>query len=94
VFVNVIGKRELPRLDYLSGGFKYRIPTAGAKVVGGAVEANVQLPGLVIRYTTDGTTPTVFSKPYSGPITQKGEIRLRVFTSNGRGSRVVVVRNL
>lgn len=93
-FVNLIGKRELPRLDYLSGGFKYRIPTAGAKVVGGAVVANVQFPGLVIRYTTDGTTPTARSKAYSGPITRKGEIRLRVFASNGRGSRVVAVRNL
>ncbi|HJV18264.1 MAG TPA: family 20 glycosylhydrolase [Sediminibacterium sp.] len=93
-FVNVIGKRELPRLDHLNGGFKYRIPTAGAKRIGAAVVANVQFPGLVIRFTTDGTTPTMLSKIYSGPITQKGDIRLRVFASDGRGSRVVAVRNL
>lgn len=92
-FVNRIGKRELPRLDYLSGGFKYRIPTAGAKQIGGAVVANVQFPGLVIRFTTDGSVPNTHSKVYSGPITQKGDIRLRVFSSDGRGSRVVAIKN-
>ncbi|MEZ4900269.1 MAG: family 20 glycosylhydrolase [Spirosomataceae bacterium] len=38
VFANQLGKRELPRLDHLSGGFAYRIPTAGAVVEGNQVK--------------------------------------------------------
>jgi len=93
VFVNVVGKKELPRLDYLSGGFNYRIPTVGAVVENGAVHANLQLPGLIIRYTADGTEPTVNSKPYQFPVTEKGIIQLKVFDSKGRGSRIITIEN-
>ncbi len=92
-FVNVLGKRELPRLSYYAGGFQYRIPTAGAVVENGKVLANVQLPGLIIRYTTDGSEPTEKSKVYTGPISEKGEIKLKVFTPSGRSGRVVTVGN-
>ncbi|GAA4427179.1 family 20 glycosylhydrolase [Pontibacter saemangeumensis] len=92
-FVNVLGKRELPRLSYYLDGFNYRIPTAGAVVENGKVLANVQMPGLVIRYTTDGSEPTAQSKVYSGPITAKGTVKLRVFDPTGRGGRGVTVEN-
>ncbi|GAB2546391.1 family 20 glycosylhydrolase [Rufibacter soli] len=92
-FVNVLGKRELPRLSYYAGGFNYRIPTAGAKVENGKVVANVQLPGFTIRYTTNGTAPTVKSKVYTGPIVEKGKISLAVFDAAGRSSRVTTVEN-
>lgn len=92
-FVNVVGKKELPRLDYLSGGFNYRIPTAGAVVENGAVHANLQLPGLTIRYTTDGAEPTVNSQPYQSAITEKGVIKLKVFDGRGRGSRTTAIQN-
>ncbi|MNE09993.1 Chitobiase precursor [compost metagenome] len=83
-FVNIMGKRELPRLNYYAGGFQYRIPTAGAITKNGKVEANVQIPGLIIRYTTDGTEPTSQSKIYSAPITLKKSVILKVFNSEGR----------
>jgi hexosaminidase len=92
-FVNVLGKRELPRLNYYAGGFKYRIPTVGATTQNGKVVANVQLPGLTIRYTTNGTTPTVQSKIYAGPIAEKGTIKLAAFDASGRASRVTTVEN-
>jgi hexosaminidase len=93
VFVNVLGKQELPRLDYLSGGFRYRIPTAGAMVENGKVLANLQLPGFIIRYTTDGTDPTINSKIYEDAITEKGTIKMKVFNTSGRGSRTITIEN-
>lgn len=92
-FVNVLGKRELPRLNYYLDGFNYRIPTAGAVVENGKVLANVQIPGLVIRYTTDGAEPTAESKAYNGPISEKGTVRLKVFDPTGRSGREVKVEN-
>lgn len=92
-FANLVGKKELAKLDYYAGGFQYRIPTAGAVVANGQVTANVQLPGLVIRYTTDGSEPDLNSKNYTGPITEKGKVRLKVFNAKGRGGRSVEVVN-
>ncbi len=92
-FANVLGKRELPRLNYYAGGFNYRIPTAGATTQNGKVVANVQLPGLTIRYTTNGAEPTAKSKAYTGPIAEKGTIKLAVFDAAGRSSRVTTVEN-
>lgn len=88
-FVNIMGKRELPRLNYYVGGFLYRIPTAGAIVKNGKAEANVIIPGLIIRYTTDGTEPTAQSKVYSGPIQIKKPVTLKVFNSEGRSGNSI-----
>src|SRR5690606_27408533 len=63
-FVNTLGQRELMRLSKYAGGFNYRIPTAGAKIENGKVMANIQLPGFIIRYTTNGTEPSAKSKIY------------------------------
>lgn len=92
-FVNVVGKRELPRLDYFSGGYKYRIPWAGAVVENGLVKVNLQLPGLAIRYTTDGSEPTVQSRMYKEPIAEKGVIKIKVFDGKGRGSLTTTIEN-
>jgi hexosaminidase len=92
-FVNVLGKRELQRLDNYAGGFNYRIPTPGAIVENGKVVVNMQLPGLTIRYTTDGKEPTAKSNIYTGPITGKGKIKLKAFNTKGRSSRLIEVDN-
>ncbi|MFZ1872102.1 MAG: beta-N-acetylhexosaminidase [Chania sp.] len=51
-FANLIGQRELAKLD--KGGVSYRLPVPGARVVDGKLEANIALPGLGIEYSTDG----------------------------------------
>ena len=86
VFVNQVGK-ELPKLDRIFGGFQYRIPAAGVLVKDGKVFANVQFPGLQIRYTTDGTLPTQNSSLYTEPIIDNGKIKISVFDTKGRSSR-------
>jgi hexosaminidase len=92
-FVNVIGKREFPRLDYMNGGFNYRISPVGISVENGEVMANCQFPGLTVRYTTDGSVPTSRSKMYMGPISEKGKISFCAFSSNGRNGRITVIEN-
>lgn len=93
VFTNGLGRKELPKLSYLAGGFNYRIPTAGVLVENGQVKANVQFPGMLIRYTTDGSEPNANSAVYTKPITNKGTLKFSVFNSAGRGSRSVSVLN-
>lgn len=92
-FASTVGKRELLRLDYYAGGFAYRIPTPGSVVKNGRVEANVQFPGLVIRYTTDGSEPTAASPLYTTPIDAKGIVKLKAFSASGRSGRLVEVVN-
>jgi hexosaminidase len=90
-FANRLGQRELPRLDRLGGGVLYRLPPPGAARVHGRVEANAAFPGMTIRYTTDGSEPTAESMIYTGPVEAGGTVKLRVFDSRGRGSRVATV---
>ncbi|HVI46786.1 MAG TPA: family 20 glycosylhydrolase [Chitinophaga sp.] len=92
-FANVLGKREMPRLTYYNGGYNWRIPTAGAAVEDGTLRANVQLPGLVIRYTTNGDEPTLKSAVYTAPVKAGGKtVKLKVFDARGRGSRTTTVK--
>ncbi|KPP95227.1 MAG: N-acetyl-beta-hexosaminidase HexB [Bacteroidetes bacterium HLUCCA01] len=83
-FANTVGQIEFDRLDHLFGGYETRIPRPGAVLRGGVLHANVETPGLIIRYTTDGTPPTVDSPEYTGPVRAEGTVTLAAFTSLGR----------
>jgi hexosaminidase len=82
--VNVVGKRELPRLDREIPGLNYRIPTPGLHVAGGMVRASVELPGFTLRYTADGSEPSARSAMVSGPIPLRGTVRVAAFNGSGR----------
>ena len=64
-FINIMGKRELPRLAYYNGGYDYRIPKPGVILQNGKYLANMQFPGFTIRYTTDDKDPDAKSKVYN-----------------------------
>ena len=81
-FVNVLGKRELPRLD--REGVRYRIPTPGLKLENGGVLVSVELPDFTLRYTTDGSEPTARSPQVQGPIPLRGTVRVAAFDTTGR----------
>lgn len=88
-FVNILGKRELPRLDNLNGGYGYRIPKPGVIFQDGRYLANMQFPGFVIRYTTDGSDPVATSPVYNGSVTiTSDKVKFRAFDTKGRGSGV------
>jgi hexosaminidase len=89
-FANVSGQVELPRMDYLFGGYNYRLPPPGAVIRDGVLHANSVFPGLEIRYTTDGSNPNRNSELYHDPVRVEGTVLLRTFNTNGRGSRVSV----
>lgn len=93
-FVNQLGQRECKRLDRLNGGYLYRIPQPGLMVdQAGFIHANMQFPGFVLRYSTDGTVPTNRSKIYSQPIQGKGIFTFSAFSTNGNNqSNVSILR--
>jgi hexosaminidase len=90
-FANRLGQRELPRLAYLDGGYAYRIPLPGAAIEKGLLQANINFPGLTIRYTTDGSEPDARSSRYDGPVAARGIVKLRAFDVRGRSSRTTTL---
>ncbi|MDH4091035.1 MAG: carbohydate-binding domain-containing protein [Cyclobacteriaceae bacterium] len=89
IYANALAKKELPRLSYLNKGYNYRVPTPGVLVVDGILSANVGYPGLMIRYTTDGSEPTLNSPLYERPAKVSGTVRLRSFDLAGKSSRTI-----
>lgn len=88
-FINILGKRELPRLTYYSGGYNYRIPKPGVTLQDGKYTANMQYSGFTIRYTTDGKEPGAKSKLYTdGTAITGSNVKFRAFDDKGRGSNV------
>jgi hexosaminidase len=85
-FINLCANKELPRLDYFSGGYNYRISPPGISVVDGKVAANTEFPSMTIRYTTDGSEPVESSALYEAPFEAKGTIKMRTFIGTGRSS--------
>lgn len=92
-FANRLGRRELSRLSHLDPEWTYRLPVPGAVVEDGQLRANVALPGLTVRYTTDGSAPSAQSQRYTGPVSVAGVdvVKLRTFDARGRGSRIATV---
>jgi hexosaminidase len=92
-FLNILGKRELPRLAYYNGGYNFRIPKPGVVLQDGKYYSNIQFPGMTIRYTTNGKEPDANSPVYSGPVNASGIIKFRAFDAKGRGGNIAEVQN-
>ena len=60
---------------------------------GGKVYANHALPGLALRYTSDGTEPHAASPLVAGPIADRGLIQVAAFDRNGRRGAVSRIDN-
>ncbi len=90
--MNVLGKRELPRLDREVPGLAYRIPTPGLKAVDGQVHCSLQIPGFALRYTTDGGEPSVRTPEVRGPIPLAPVVRVAAFDRTGRKGHTATLR--
>jgi hexosaminidase len=84
VFVNQLGRQVLPRLDRERPGLNYRIPPPGLARVNGEMRINHQLPGFVLRYTTDGSEPGAASPLAHDTLPAGSVVRAAAFASNGR----------
>ena len=92
IFVNTLASKELPRLSHINGGYNYRLPLPGAIIENGLLKANVEYPGLAIRYTTDGSEPTAQSAAYTAPVKVAGSVKLKSFDAANRSSRLVEIK--
>jgi len=89
-YSNTLGHYILPKLDAFE--IPYRIPSPGAILDNGRLMANTSFPGQTIRFTLDGTEPTVESSEYDSPININGtSVKLKTFAQNGRSSRTAIV---
>lgn len=88
-FANRLGQKELPRLNHLAGGLNYHLPMPGAIIINDVLYANVSLPGVTIRFTTDGSLPTQKSQEYKGPVKVIGNVKLCTFDQTNRKSIAV-----
>ena len=96
VFANVLGKKEVPRLSILFGGFQYRIPPPGVKIIGKTVCVAAPWPGIRVRYASGGTklsnsSPSV---PSGSCIPWEKGLRLATFDKAGKSSPIVVIDSL
>ena len=60
-------ERELPLLGHR--GYSFRIPQPGVVVEDGKIKVNTQYSSLIVRYTTDGSEPTLDSPVWKSPVT-------------------------
>ena len=91
IFANAVGQREMKRLDYLFGGYGYRLDPPGAMIKDGRLYANGEFPGLEIHYTTDGSDPVRTSPLYAAPVEVNGLVKLKTFNTKGRSSRTSTI---
>ena len=61
-----IGTRELPLLN--RRGYNFRIGQPGIKVENGMMMVNTQYPDVEVRYTLDGSEPSVRSSLWTAPV--------------------------
>lgn len=89
-FANLLGHRELAKLD--KAGVHYRLPVPGARVVGGKLEANTSFPGMVVEFSTDGGKNWQRYNDKARPQVS-GEVQVRTASPDGkRFSRVDSVK--
>ena len=85
-FANVLGHKELPRLD--QAGIRYRIEVPGGRIVDGKLAANVALPGLAIEYQDAGGSWVAYDGDHPPAVTAT---MIRARTASGRTGRAVAV---
>ena len=61
-------------------------------VENGLLKANVEFPGLDLRYTTDGSEPTIESSLFTEPVEVSGTVKIRAFDAAGKGSRTSAIK--
>lgn len=80
-FANVMGQRELAKID--AAGVQYRIPVPGAIVKDGNLLMNISMPGLPMQYSLDdGKTWVTYEGPVAIADTDTAKIHIRALSAD------------
>ncbi|EGN57749.1 Beta-N-acetylhexosaminidase [Hallella multisaccharivorax DSM 17128] len=92
LFYKKIALKELPRLQ--QQGLTFHLPAPGLLMKEGLLYANTPLTGAVIRYTTDGSDPTLQSPQWTRPVAvQAKTVKARLFYLHQQ-SGITTINNL
>jgi hexosaminidase len=86
-FAHAVGHKELAKLD--RAGVSYRLDVPGARVAGGALEANTPLPGVKLEYQTPAGEFVTYIAGQPPPISWTTAVRS--VTPLGRAGRAIDV---
>jgi hexosaminidase len=89
-FSERVGQLHLSRLDHY--GVQYRISPPGidlSQLAASMLKANVEFPGLQLRFSLNNTIPSPNSLLYVEPIQVIGAVNMRAFNGMQRGSRII-----
>ncbi len=89
-FANVLGQKELPKLDQQQ--IAYRIPTVGAKIQDGSLHIRSPLPGLTLQYRFDDQAWTQYTSPIEGVDELDSTVQVRALASDGRPGRALTLK--
>ena len=91
LFANTLSQRHFRSMKNLYGGLFFDLGKPGAIISDDSLYVRTKFPGLIVRYTTDGSVPNKKSKEYKDPIkvNPNDEILLRIFDGFGRGGNYV-----
>ncbi len=91
LFANTLAQRHFKSMNSLYGGLSFDLGKPGAIISNDSLYIRTKFPGLIIRYTTDGSIPNKTSKKYKFPIkvNPNDQILLRIFDGFGRGGNYI-----
>ena len=91
LFANTLSQRHFRSMKNLYGGLFFDLGKPGAIISDDSLYVRTKFPGLIVRYTTDGSVPNKKSKEYKDPIkvNPNDQIILRIFDGFGRGGNYV-----
>ncbi|GAD80308.1 beta-N-acetylhexosaminidase [Vibrio ezurae] len=88
-FANVMGQRELAKLE--KAGIDYRLPVPGAAIVDGKLAMNIQFPGVALQYSTDGENWVMYQDAQRPAVS--GDVWVRSVSASGeKQSRATLVK--
>ncbi|WP_114766045.1 beta-N-acetylhexosaminidase [Vibrio rhodolitus] len=88
-FANVLGQRELAKLE--KAGIDYRLPVPGAKIENGKLAMNSAFPGIELQYSIDGQNWLTYADDARPSVS--GEVWIRSVSASGeKASRVTTLK--
>ena len=91
LFANTLSQRHFKSMKYLYGGLSFDLGKPGAEISNDSLYVRTKFPGLIVRYTTDGSVPNKKSKKYKNPIkvNSNDQVLLRIFDGFGRAGNYI-----